>query len=102
MAWSKTFGKSFAPGGNCDLLGLPCGVAVGDVKPCPPGGVEGDSALWSLPWRAYIFGGGIGRLKSSLGLVLPPRGERGTLVAIVAETIKMEEGKKLCLASSRS
>jgi hypothetical protein len=32
MAFSKAVGRSFAPGGFCFLLGLPCGVDAGVMK----------------------------------------------------------------------
>lgn len=78
IAFSKALGRSFAPGGNCFLLGLPEGVCVGLVKPfCV--GVEGRSK-YSFPERVCKSGGGIGIFKS--GLLV---GERGVLTAIVVD-----------------
>lgn len=62
MAFSKTWGRSNAPGGWWCLLGLPCGVCCGLVKgSCE--GVPGRSI--SVP-RVWSGGGGIGSWKPSL------------------------------------
>lgn len=74
MAFSKTSGRSCAPGGSCFLLGLPTGVAVGDTKPACVG-VEGRS--WGA--RVCTKGGGIGILKSFL---------LGDAVAAMLETMQ--------------
>ena len=57
---SKTFGRSFAPGGSLFLLGLPWGVDIGVVKPfslaervCRRGGGAGNSILvWPMDMGA--------------------------------------------------
>ncbi len=67
MALSKASGRSLAPGGILDLLGLPWGVAYGDVKPAGVG-VWGASYM-SFPDRVCSRGGGIGMVR--LGLFLP-------------------------------
>ena len=84
MAFSKTFGSSFAPGGNLFLLGLPCGVVYGVVKSLLVG-VAG--LAYSLPERVCNKGGGIGSLKSPFN----PPGESGVAM------IQTEEGIVLVL-----
>ena len=77
IAFSKILGSSFAPGGRAFLLGLPWGVAYGEVKALLLVGVVGRSRSW--PERVCKSGGGIGSLKSCL---LEP-GESGVLEDIM-------------------
>jgi hypothetical protein len=74
MAFSKTWGRSKAPGGCWCLLGLPCGVCCGLMKASCEG-VPGRSMSLARVWSG---GGGTGSWK--LGALAMVRGRPGGVV----------------------
>ena len=85
MALEKTSGRSKAPGGMRFLLGLPCGVCMGEMKAgSSRAGVPRLASSMLCEERVCVSGGGTGKAKSCLWALV-----KGDPEAIAREVVLM-------------